>query len=430
MSGARRLGLLVLLLLCATQARADALQQFLRGMSDSTNVYFGPTSVAFDTTGIDSLLRVGGDPKLGKRSAFKQGLSFLPISTFHRAEGHSLGLAATLGRRQLGQLSLRGSYGLANEEGRYRFGWKRDLWRRSMTGDPEATTRVILSLGYARETLPFAPEHAQPFSSSFGAFATGRDRQSVYESRGFTGELALQTLGFAVGAGYHGARDQSMPRATRATLWGRDRSVPEVTRAREESYDEATGFLRYRGKGGLYRAGVFGRFADRDRWRVRAAAAQKLLLGGGFDAHFQAEGGLAARGIPPQLRFELGGPLAVPSLGFGDEAGDRLLLGKCELVHGVDLMRALHLPHPAYFVVHPAIFVQAGSTWRRGEGPGEWSSPPRESWRGAAGISLVHLPGIPSPANLVRMQMAWPIGRESGCARFSLAVSRWFDVID
>ncbi|MFN8548249.1 MAG: hypothetical protein U0527_09895 [Candidatus Eisenbacteria bacterium] len=119
----------------------------------------------------------------------------------------------------------------------------------------------------------------------------------------------------------------------------------------------------------------------------------------------------------------------MPSLGFGDAAGDRLLLGKFEVVHGVDLLRGLHLPHPSFLVLHPAIFAQAGNAWARGEGAGEWSAPPRESWRGAAGISFVHIPGVPTPASYLRLQMAWPIGRESGVPRFSLSFNRWYDLI-
>ena len=202
-----------------------------------------------------------------------------------------------------------------------------------------------------------------------------------------------------------------------------------MTPADEGSYREATAFLRLRAQGGLLRASIDGSYGARDRWRVRAAAARKVLTRLGVDAHLETEGGLTAREGRAQQRFELGGPLAVPSLGFGDVAGDRLLLGKFEVVHGVDVLRGLHLPHPSFLVLHPSIFAQGGSVWARGEGAGEWSAPPRDSWRGAAGVSLVHLPGIPTPASYLRLQMAWPIGRESGVPRFSLSFNRWFDLI-
>ena len=55
-------------------------------------------------------------------------------------------------------------------------------------------------------------------------------------------------------------------------------------------------------------------------------------------------------------------------------------------------------------------------------------APAKEDWRGSAGIALVHLPGIPTNESYLRLQMAWPVGRESGVARFSVSFSPWRDL--
>ncbi|MBK8229427.1 MAG: hypothetical protein IPK72_02330 [Candidatus Eisenbacteria bacterium] len=412
------------------QARPDPLRDFLRGMADSTNVYFGEVSTAFDTTGVDSLLRAGGNPDLEKDRSLESPLRFSPVRGFHRAEGHSLGLKASYGRAALGRLTAQGSYGFANREGRYRFGYTRNLWSRVPEGALEDPSRLILDLAYARETLPFAPEHAQGLVSSTAALLRGRDRQSVYESRGAEARLTYQRGALRLAAGYRDAKDSAMPLATRKILLGVNRTAPEVIAARGQNYREGLAAIRTRLFAGRARVGLDGRFSHRERWRVRGAFAQRVTLRSALDAHLQFEGGLSARLGPVQDRFELGGPLAVPSLGFGDAAGDRLLLGKAELVSGIDLLRTLRLPHPSFVVLHPGIFAHGGATWSRGDGSGEWNAPVSSDWRGAAGLSLVHVPGFPTPATLVRLQVARPIGRESGVTRFSAAFSRWFDLLD
>lgn len=418
---------LVLTFACASAALAqqteDPLGPFLRGLADSTDVYFGRTAAVFDTTGIDSLIRLkaAGRPDSSGHGAGRIASGFRPVFGFHRATGTVAGAGMTLRFPRRTSLEMTASYGFANEEGRYDFRLTRTLWRpRGRDGG-----NLDLRLDYARQTVAFAAEHETSFPSLVGAFFTGRDRQSVYERRGASAALAWSTAGTFVSIGLRSARDQSMPRVTRFTLWGDDGSVPAVTPARRGTYRE--GFARLASDARSWPSfGIDGRYASRSRWRARAAATRSLVVSR-LEAHLQVEGGISAFAGPSQDRFELGGPLAVPSLGFGDQAGNRLLLGKFELVHGVDLIRALHIPSLAFMSMHPAIFAQGGSTWIGRDG--SWHGPPSATWRGAAGIALIHIPGFPTPTTHVRLQMAWPVGRESGVARFSVALGNWFDVI-
>ncbi len=405
----------------AAQTSPDPLAPFLRGLADSTDAYFGPNAAVFDTTGIDSLIRVKGSAKPDSVVPHKPGLGFYPIGGFHRATGTVAGAGTGSNLPGGTSLDMKGSYGFANKEGRYFFGLSRVLAHRPGKQDGS----LGLNLAYARETVPFAPEHETRFPSMVGAFFTGIDRQSVYERRGGSVALEWTEEDFFASAGWRAARDQSMPRATKFTVWGAKRSVSEVTRARAGSYRE--GFARVAStRSGLPFMGVEGQYSSRSRWRARVAAAQSIVLSR-IEAHLQVEGGMSARDAPAQNQFELGGPLAVPSLGFGDEAGNRLLLGKIEFVHGMDVFRALRASFLSFMTLHPAIFAQGASAWTADDG--EWKRPPDAAWRGAAGFALVHIPGFPTPTTHVRLQMAWPVGRESGVARFSVAIGRWFDRI-
>jgi hypothetical protein len=420
-------GLSAVALPTGAQPPDDPLGLFLRGLADSTDAFFGRTAVAFDTTGVDSLIRTRGAEKPKEPARRGASAHFFPVLGYHRATGATLGAGARVGGDDLGWADARGSYGFANQEGRYRVSLARALLGRTRGND---RGRLWLVGSYARETLPFAPEHARTLESAVVALTTGQDRQSVFERRGAEAALRWEATSSLGEVGWRIARDQSMPLATRFSLWGADRDVPPVTPARGGAHREGAiyreGFVEIaHARQGSTHLDAEARYAARHRWRARLAGARRVGFAG-FVANLQAEAGLAANRGPAQDRFELGGPVAVPSLRRGDEAGNRLVLGKVELLHGVDLLRALRVPHPSFLVLHPGLFVQEGAAWI--DVDGSWNGPRRESQRGAAGVALVHLPGIPSPATFVRLQMAWPLERRSGTPRFSFALGRWHDL--
>lgn len=433
----------------AAQPPEDPLAPFLRGMADSTDAFFGPTAVAFDTTGIDSLIRTRGTEKPAVRA--RKGVSFKPrpIFGYHRATGTSLGAGTRVEVGDRARIEARGAYGFGNKQGRFRASLGIALSARENGREGGSRRGRLWLVGtYGRETLPFAPEHARTWESTVGALTTGRDRQSVFERRAAGASLRWETASSLGDVGWRAARDYSMPLATRFSLWGADREVAPVTPVGGDACREGVlcrPVTRARGdacrEGALYREGFFefahagpgsvhvgaeARYAARHRWRARVAGAHRVVGFAGFEANLQAEAGLTARRGPAQDQFELGGPVAVPSLRFGEATGNRLVLGKVELLHGVDLLRALRVPHPSYLVLHPGLFVHGGAAWSGRDA--SWNGPPTGTRRGAAGIELLHLPGIPNPATLVRLQMAWPLERRSGAPRFSVVLGRWHDL--
>jgi hypothetical protein len=405
----------------SAQGREDPLTPFLRGMADSTDAFFGRTAVAFDTTGIDSLIRVRSAEKPTGPARVGASIRWFPNSGYHRATGSSVGAGAVLSLGDRVRVETRGSYGIADQQGRYRAALAGAVLRPQ---DEQDGGRLWLVGSYARETLSFAPEHAKAFESSVVALTTGRDRQSVFERH--AAEVALRWEGGSTlgEAGWRTARDRSMATVTRFSWWGTDRDVAPVAPARGGAYHE--GFVEVaHATPGSSHLGAEARYASRQRWRARVAGAHRLGIAG-FEVNVQAEAGLAARRGPAQDRFELGGPVAIPWLRRGEETGNRLGLGKVELIRAVDLLRALRVPHPSFLVLHPALFLQGGAVWT--DRDGSWDRAPRGSERGAAGFELIHLPGIPNAATFVRLQMVWPLGRHSGVPRVSMALGRWHDL--
>jgi hypothetical protein len=419
------LGLLVSLPAGALPAGApppdDPLAPFLRDLADSTDAFFGRTAVAFDTTGIDSLIRTRSTEKPKFAAPRGASVHFFPVLAYHRATGPTLGAGVQAGYADRIRAEFRGGYGFGNKEGRYGASLARALFRRKGGRD---RGRLWLMGRYARETLTFAPEHARTLESTVAALTTGRNQQSVFERRAAEVGLRWEAASTLGEIGWRAARDESMPTVTLFSLWGADRGVPPVTSARSGAYREGFVEIAHAPRGSTH-LGAEARYTARHRWRTRVAGARRVGFAG-LEANLQAEAGFAAHRGPPQDRFELGGPVAIPSLRCGDEAGNRLVLGKIELVHGLDLLRALHVPHPSLLVLHPGLFVQEGAAWTGQDG--SWNGPARESRRGAAGVELVHLPGIPNPATFIRFQIAWPLGRRSGVPRFSMALGRWHDL--
>ena len=57
------------------------------------------------------------------------------------------------------------------------------------------------------------------------------------------------------------------------------------------------------------------------------------------------------------------------------------------------------------------------------------STPPSDTWRGAAGAGLAYRLGIPDPDVLARLYVAWPIGPRSGTTQFRVSIGTTFDLL-
>lgn len=454
MPGTRLALFLVLACLAATGPRAnaqgappaprpaggDSLSSFLKGLADSTDATYGAQSVDFDTTGLDSIAAWALDRPEGaavRRS--RSSFSLFPVLRYHRAEGPVLGGGFIAGSPKAGVLEMRGSYGFDNKGGRYVFDYRRTLWRpgRRLTqaqnllgGRIGFGTRLDMELRYARETVGFMPEHADPDLGAIGAFMSGTHAQSVYETRGFLGTLTLWAGDWRLRAGYHDGKDRTMPLETRWSLFGAEDRVPPNTAARDESYQEPFGGIAFRRTDWEFAATLDGRAGGSDRWRLRGVVGKAFRLGSTIKAVTQVEAGATAANAPRQRRFELGGAKLVPSLPYGVGGTDHLLAGKLELVGSQNIVRALGIQRPDWLILQPVVFADMAADW---DDPGGrdvvFSKPPSQAWRGAAGLGLAMRVGFPEPDVFWRMRLAWPIGPDSGEIELNFTLGRSFDLV-
>jgi hypothetical protein len=420
-------GALLLLVLGAARAfaqaspPADSLDLYLHSLADSTDDYFGAPSATFDTTGLDSLFAVAKvhPLKLSRGGA----VSLYPVARYHRTEGAVLGAGARVTSVFGGVAQAWGSYGFAGKQGRYAAGWTRTLWRpgqirpseRYDTGRIGNGNRLDFSARYARETLPIMPEHAAIDFGGASALVSGLNEQSVYEQRGVTTSLTLWTGDWRFLAGFRHALDQSMDNETDFSFFGDHDQVPLNTPATKDEYSEGLGGVAfYRQDWGL--GGVLdGRGGGGDRWRLRGALGKNLGITKSFRATLQVEGGAAAAHAPRQRLFEIGGARAVPSIAYGAESGDHLLLGKFELMYGNGLLETLHIGHPKWLVLQPFGFFHSGAAW---DDPAErdilFSKPPSQAFHQSVGFGLALRAGVPDPDTYIRIYLAFRTGQDSG----------------
>jgi len=287
-----------------------------------------------------------------------------------------------------------------------------------------------LEVEYDRQTAYFTPEHSQPAISNLNAFFLGTDRQSNYERRGIKASVRFRIPDWDMTLGYRNAKDQPMPKTTSFTLFGSDSSVPGVTLADPIEYDELFGRVRFARQDWGFAGLVEGKGLGDATWRLRSAVAKDFRLGRPIRGFVQVEGGAAEANAPIQRRFQQGGPVAIPTLGFGVGDTDHVLLGRLELVEGHNLLRLLKVPHPDFMDFNGGVFFHYGAVW---DDPARrdilFSKPPGDAWRGAAGMMLVYRPGLPNPRTLWRIQMGWPVGPEGGVARLTLSVGSEFDLV-
>jgi hypothetical protein len=405
----------------ADEAKPDSLDLFLHSMSDSTNDYFGTASTSFDTTGLDSLFEVA---KVHPLKLTRGGsVSLYPVARYHRTEGMVLGAGARVTSVFGGVANVWGSYGFAGKQGRYAAGWNRTLWRpgqirpsqRYDSGRIGNGTRLDFSVRYARETLPIMPEHAAIDFGGASALVSGLNEQSVYEQRGLTTGLTLWTGDWRFNGGFRHAFDSPMDIETDFSFFGDHDEIPVNTPADHDEYSEAlagVGFYRPDwGFGGV----LDGRDGGSDRWRLRGALGKNVPVTRWFRASLQVEGGAAAAHAPRQRLFEIGGARAVPSIPYGAEFGDHLLLGKVEVMYGNGIFEALHIGHPHWLVLQPFGFFHSGAAW---DDPAErdilFSKPPAQAFHQSVGFGLALRTGVPDPDTYVRFYLAFRTGQDSG----------------
>jgi hypothetical protein len=426
------LGLVLASLAAPARARAEAapadtaFHGFLHTLADSTDRYFGMSAQPLDTTGLDE--ENAGEEQGARRIRF----SFIPLFDFSRVDGSTFGASARIrGPRGLGELDLGAAYAVGAERllgsGALRFARLRP------------TRRSSLEIRGGRALAGMNRDYRERVLDPARALATGSDRAHYLRHDGWGASVEHGNRADTWRAGL-GFRDElESPLATEsawdlfhrklvvkpnlAATFGR---VREVTLAGGARLPLVPLSLE-----GTWSSAGPGIGSDLAYDRVRIAAGGEFPLGRFASLLPQAAWGVLHGDRPPQESFFLGaGPtlVSVPRDALG---GASFAIAKLDLVQAGDLLRLLHLPHPAALVLQGGLFaataaVGGADPYGGPARPGD-DFPDRREWRSEAGASLRYDPGVFGAALVLKE--AWPLGPTRRGERFEFMVSHPLDLM-
>ena len=416
----------------AQEAPADSsLHQFLQGLSDSTDRYFGLIAAPLDTAGLDSAMAAGlEDPWRGPRTRTR--FSYGPVYVFNRVDGTRWGGSAALSNRGA-RWRLGGDLGYAAGSDRWLGGGE------VTTGIRRRDTFWRLRVRGGRRTAGMDREHEEMRLATLRALVSGSDRQHYLRRDGvgiaFTGDGAM----WHAGVEYRDALESPLAVTTRwnlarhaldvpgnlAAAFGRTREVALEAGARWPGlplWSQVTHQTSDRALG-----------SDFDYRRTRVALAGELPLGGHLSFLPQLAYGRLGGDPVPQASFYLGGARTLRSLPGAALGGTGLVLARLDVIGADDLLALAHLPHPAMFPIQGGLFVATGAVWGADPygGPGTPAAgwPEKTAWLSEAGASLLYRPGVPDDDGYFRLNYGHPLGSGEREARWSVSYSRALDLL-
>jgi hypothetical protein len=432
-------GVLALALLAsvASNARAQdapadtSLHQFLQGLSDSTDSYFGLTAAPLDTAGLDSALVEGLEhPWRGPRTRTR--FSYGPVYQFSRVDGTLWGASVGLGNRGR-RLYLDSDLGYATGTHQWLGGGslghgirRRDVyWYMKIAG--------------GRRGAGMDRDNEEMRLASIRALVSGTDHQNYLRREGFDVSLSAQGPAWYSELRYRDVVERPLDVTTRWNLTHHVLETPSNLAAAHGRVRELGFETRMR----LPRLPLWGYLArqtsdqaigsDFDYRRTRVAVGGELPVGRHVSFLPQLAYGRLGGDAIPQASFYLGGAHSLRSLPSTSLGGTGLALARLDIIGVDDLLALAHIPHPAMFPIQGGLFVASGAVWGVDPfgGPGSPSAswPDKNAWLSEAGASLLYRPGIPYDDGYFRLNYAHPIGANAGKARWSLSYSRALDLL-
>jgi hypothetical protein len=423
--------------LCASAACAQSagaadslLHEYLKSMSDSTNRLYGIATAPVDTSGLDSALTVNltkswRDPRARTRP------SYLPIYSFNRVDGSLVGAGATLSNRA-GRWRLGADAGYAISSHRWLGGGEAALGFRQ--GDASWSLRTS---GY-RRTAVMDRDFRENVFATFRALVWGSDRQHYLGRTGMTLALARAGATSRVEASYRLAREHPLDLTTVWNLEHDPLDVPYNLHASEGQVSEV-GFdarthiphLPLSGQLTYYVSdGALG--SDFDYRRARIALGGDLTVARHLSILPQLAYGRQYGTALSQEAFFIGGGSTLRSLPIQSFGGTGTAVARLDLIGADDLLALMHLAHPAFMTIQPAVFGATAAVWGAdpfgGPGTPEASWPDANAWRSEAGFSLLYRPGVPEDDAFLRLDYAHPVGNHDGPARWNLSYTRAIDL--
>lgn len=430
------LAALALLLAGATARAADAppdtgLVQFMQGLSDSTDRYFGITGQRPDTAGFDSTLAYllanpGAQPRVSLRPAIA------PAFQFNRVDGPAYGVSVQVGRRsRMGLLTGRVGYASGPND------WLGDVEYEKSFQERDALWLFDVRSG--RATMVQDRDFGEPRLGTLRALMNGADTRHFLRRDGLVASLQRETSRWRAGVSYRDMNES--PIATSATwnLFHKEPLVVDNLPAARGHNHELAYELSVRlpllpiTAEAEYVSSSHALGSDFEYRRERYAIGGDFTLTRWLSAVPQAQYGMLTYDEVPQSAFYLGGSKTLRSIQSESLGGSRTALARLDLIEAPDILEVLRLPHPAMLPMQLAAFGAIGAAW----GVDPYGGPPRpgdrwpdrSAWLSEAGVAVLYRPGLPDPSSFLRLNWAWPLGpRESGM-RFSVSFTTGLDLV-
>lgn len=419
--------------MAAEPAPADtALQRYLGGLRDSTDVFFGRSAAPLDTAGLDSALAWGLlYPDAPRRR--QTTLTLVPTFRYNRADGPVYGGTLGIGRLEgAGRVTGRMSWAVG----------PRDLlggaaYDRRLTRGP-AEWRFGVSGG--RRTNIIDRERSDKTWASIRALTTGSDSRHYMREDGWAAQLQRETPVWRVRVEYADELQSPLETTTTWSLTG-SRADPDFNlparfgRMREITYDVGVQlpfvpvFLQ-----ADYSTSSDAIGSDFEYRRSRFAASGDWALGGSFSIVPQIAYGRLSGDAVPQASFYLGGNRSLRSIRGSSMGGTGLALARVDLIGHDDVLALMRVPHPDAFPIHVGAFAATGAAWGVDPFGGrtipgvDW--PNEQDWLHEAGLQILYRPGIPDTDGYVRVSYAWPLGASDRSGRWMITYSRALDLVD
>lgn len=409
----------------------SALHQFLQGLSDTTDRYFGLIAAPLDTAGLDSALVVGlerpwRDTQAGAR------FSYRPVYAFNRVDGTLLGASAALSNRGA-RWRVGGDLGNAAGSDRWLGGGElRTVLRRR-------DTSWRLRVRGGRRTASMDRDVEEMQLATIRALVWGSDRQHYLRRDGFGVAFSGDGSGWRAGVEYRDLLESPLAVTTRWNLTRQAIALPTNLPAALGRTRELVLVAGTRWPGLPLWSQVEHQFSDRalgsdfDYRRTRVALGGELPLGGHLSILPQFAYGRLGGDAVPQASFYLGGAHSLRSLSGGTLGGTGLALARLDLIGADDLLALAHLPHPSMFPIQGGLFVATGAVWGAdpfgGAGTPVSGWPEKTAWLSEAGASLLYRPGIPEDDGYFRLNYAHPLGNRAGKGRWTVTYSRALDLL-
>ncbi len=430
---------LVLLSLVASVGAARAhvvppdslLDAYVRGLSDSTDAWFGITAAPVDTAGLDSALAVGlAIPPGGRRANGTESrrlrFGWSPAPGFNRADGAQLGVGLSLRSPLPGRLTGRAQYTTGSKDVLGEAAWS-ESWRVR-----PLRSRLALRMAAGRWTETADRDHFDPLSATLNAVLWGGDRHQYLRRDGVRASLRIGDDRTAATIGWRDQLESSLRYTTRWTAFG---GPPELEsndavpggRVRELALiaDVPVPGTRFRAQAAHWTSDPR-LWSDRQYRRTRFLLAGDVSLGRRFALVPQAGYGRLRGEVLPQQAFYFGGTPDIHTLERNEWAGAGRTFVRTDLVLVDDLRTLLHLPLPAWLPLQASVFAATGASWGRDPVTGvaqptrrDW--PHRSEWLSEAGGGLSWRPGLPDPLSTLRFEYAVPIGADGRDAAFTVA---------